>query len=82
VFPFNDKVAGAILKRPESLRTGTRRNSAPPNEVGPLRFPSLSDLGNVWPSREAEVETPSRGFRYGASAGICEDGKATEGAEE
>ena len=80
VFPFNDKVAGAILKRPENLRPGTRRNSTPPNEVGPLRFPSLSNLGNVWPSREAEAETPSSGFRYDASAGICEDGKESEGA--
>jgi hypothetical protein len=79
VFPFNDKVAGAILKRPESLREGKRRSSTPPNEVGPLRFPSLSNLGNVWPVRKGEAETPSRALRSGASMGLCKDGKETEG---
>lgn len=79
MFPLNDKVAGAILKRPESLMAGTRRSSTPPNEVGPLRFPSLSNLGNVWPPREGETETPSTGFQYGASMGGYEDSKETEG---
>jgi len=80
MFPYNDRVAGAILKRPENLRAEARRSCTPPNDGGPLRFPSLSDLGNVWPAREGEAESPSKGFRYGASVEVCEDGKDTEGA--
>jgi hypothetical protein len=79
VFPFNEKVAGAILKRPESLREGKQWSSTPPNEVGPLCFSSLSNLGNVWPARKGEAETCSRAFQSGALMGLCEDGKETEG---
>lgn len=79
MFPCNDRVAGAILKRPENLRAETRRSCTPPNDSGPLRFPSLSDLGNVWPAREGEAESPSQGFGYGASVEVSEGGKDTEG---
>lgn len=80
MFPYNDRVAGAILKRPENLRAETRRSCTPPNDGGPLRFPSLSDLGNVWPAREGEAESPSKGFRYDASVEACEDDKDAEDA--
>jgi hypothetical protein len=40
----------------------------------------LSDLGNVWPAREGEAESPSKGFGYGASVEVSEGGKDTEGA--
>jgi len=82
MFPFNDKVAGAILKRPESLRAETQRSHTPPNEVGPLRFPSLSDLGNVWPVREGAAETSSRGYSCSTSTKVCEDSNEAEGAIE
>jgi hypothetical protein len=74
-FPVNDEVAGAILKRPENLKGETRRSRTPPNEVDPLRFPSLSDLGNVWPLRESEAAIPSRVIQYDASTEVCDDGK-------
>jgi hypothetical protein len=82
MFPFNDEVAGAILKRPESLRAETPRSHTPPNEVGPLRFPSLSDLGNVWPVREGAAETSSRGYSCSTSTKVCEDSNEAEGAIE
>ncbi|TFY52725.1 hypothetical protein EVG20_g10429, partial [Dentipellis fragilis] len=75
-FSLNDALAGAILKRPESLRVKTRRRGSASvgagnvdvvEEIGiegraaevedeDFRFPSISDMGNVYIYREREAD--------------------------
>ncbi|KAI0067121.1 hypothetical protein BV25DRAFT_1835429 [Artomyces pyxidatus] len=64
-FVLSDEVAGAILRRPDSLRVKSRSRLTPPVEMGALRFPSISDLGNVWreevpPEPQPEEENAGR----------------------
>ena len=51
VLPLCNEVAGAILKRPENLRAGSRPM--------PPRFHSLPDMGHVWYVGETGTENLS-----------------------
>ncbi|KAI0266444.1 hypothetical protein BC834DRAFT_129094 [Gloeopeniophorella convolvens] len=82
-FTLSDEVVGAILKRPDSLKGESQMRRTPPNEEGPLRFPSLSDLGNVWHEKATETATPSVEPAEDAITGIREgDDEETPGDED
>jgi hypothetical protein len=77
IFSFNDRVAGAILKRPENLKRKTQRHPTSSDE-GPLRFPSLSDLGNVWHDGETVAGSLNKVPQYGAATEVGEGGREIE----
>jgi len=79
IFSFNDRVAGAILKRPENLKKETQRHPTSLDEIGPLRFPSLSDLGNVWHDGETVAGSLNEVPQYGAATVVGEGGREIEG---